>query len=131
MKEPLVIFLSAVSREFHLADPADPARFHSYRETLAESLRAIRQPHHIVTRRDVLQRLDPRSTPGRIAVISQENLAQGPADLLSTLEREVRAATLVIHLVGGMAGALPTAAERAALLDTVSGFAQLASQFPA
>ena len=67
--QPVVIFLSAVTREFHTPNPRDPRAFRSYRAALAESLDRIRQPHEIV---------------------SQENLAQGPGDLLDTLDREIK-----------------------------------------
>ena len=123
MEIPVIFFLSAVSREFHHPDPVAPQRFVSYRAHLAESLRAIRQPHDIISRADiiardnVIRRADPDAQPGQIAVASQENLAQGFGDLLESLEDEVRNATVVVHLVGDMAGVAPKAASRRRLAE--------------
>jgi hypothetical protein len=93
MKKPVSIFLSAVSSEFHSPDPDGLHHFTSYRAFLTESLRAIRQPHEVISCDEVLLRLDPLTKRGHIAVVSQENLAQSPGDLLAALEEEVRAAT--------------------------------------
>jgi tetratricopeptide (TPR) repeat protein len=88
-KGSLVIFLSAVSSEFHKTDPDRPQSFRSYRDTLADAFR-----------RAGLQ----------FQIIVQEELAQGFDDLLHTLEQEVARSALVIHLVGDLAGAGPGAA---------------------
>ncbi len=81
---------SAVSKEFHEKDPRRPQAFSSYREVLARSLR-------ILTKESV--------------VVSQEDLEQGPGDLLGTLDEEIARCNVVVHLIGDMAGAVPTSAE--------------------
>lgn len=82
----IVAFVSAVSDEFHHRDPCQPWSFESYREVLARSLRILVKGCRVTT---------------------QEDLVQGPGDLLETLEEEIRVSHLVIHLVGSMAGAIP------------------------
>lgn len=82
-----VFFLSAVSSEFHHKDPERPMSFESYRDVLTRSLR--------------------RQIPG-CEVIVQEELKQGYGDLLHTLDDEVRNSTVVVHLIGDVAGAEPT-----------------------
>ena len=86
----LTVFLSAVSSEFHHKDTGNPLSFESYRDVLTRSLRW----------------LVPDCT-----VTTQEDLRQGFEDLLATLDGEVAQSTLVIHLVGFMAGAFPSTAE--------------------
>ena len=117
MEQALSIFLSTVSKEFHDCDPDCRQAFVSYREILAESLRRIRQPHTIADTGDLLRRLDPVAAPDHVAVVSKENLSQGFADLLATLDREVAAATVVIRLVGDMAGIPPPKAALRVLLQ--------------
>lgn len=85
-----VFFLSAVSSEFHHKDPERPMSFESYRDVLTRSLR--------------------RQIPG-CEVIVQEELKQGYGDLLHTLDDEVRNSTVVVHLIGDVAGAEPEAEE--------------------
>jgi tetratricopeptide (TPR) repeat protein len=87
---PVTVFLSAVSREFHEPDPESPRRFPSYRDVLSRALRSL--------------------GPG-FSVIVQEELAQGPGDLLATLDTEIRRSETVVHLVGNLAGSGPSAAE--------------------
>jgi tetratricopeptide (TPR) repeat protein len=87
---PVTVFLSAVSAEFQEPDPADPHAFLSYRDVLARSVRSL----------------------GRgFSVTVQEELAQGPADLLATLDAEVARSDIVVHLVGYLAGHGPRPAE--------------------
>ncbi len=84
-----VVFLSAVSDEFHKPDPRDPRRFHSYRIVLANALSAL-GPDYIV--------------------ITQEDLAQGFGDLLQTLDEEIQRSGVVVHLIGNLAGCRPETA---------------------
>ncbi len=86
----MTVFISAVSREFHARDPKQPQSFESYRSVLTRSLRLLVRDCEVVV---------------------QEELVQGLGDLLATLDSEVQRSTIVIHLIGEMAGASPEAAE--------------------
>jgi tetratricopeptide (TPR) repeat protein len=86
----LTVFVSAVSNEFARRNPRNPRDFESYREILKRSLRILVR--------------DCR-------VIDQEELAQGPGDLLATLDAEVQRSDWVVHLVGDLAGVRPHPAE--------------------
>ncbi|MFT5468812.1 MAG: tetratricopeptide (TPR) repeat protein [Verrucomicrobiales bacterium] len=101
MGEPIVIFLSAVSDEFHKTDPLRPPDFQSYRDVLAAAFRRAGL---------------------RFQIIVQEELAQGTGDLLQTLDREIEQSRLVIHLVGKMAGSKPEAAPLRRLRERRSDF---------
>ncbi|MBX7206682.1 MAG: tetratricopeptide repeat protein [Verrucomicrobiaceae bacterium] len=83
------IFLSAVSQEFHRCPPENPRAFESYRFVLKAAFEKL-APHY--------------------EVIIQEDLAQGTTDLLKTLDDEIARSTLVVHLVGDLAGWKPEAA---------------------
>jgi hypothetical protein len=87
---PAKYFISAVSSEFHSKDPNRPQSFESYRDVMTRSLR--------------------RLVPG-CEVIVQEELRQGPDDILHTLDLEIRQSTVVVHLIGSLAGAEPQPAE--------------------
>jgi tetratricopeptide (TPR) repeat protein len=89
MKSKHVVFVSAVSREFHAAPPELRYRFQSYRDTMRQAFRAL-APHY--------------------EVLVQEDLVQGVGDLLETLDREVARSLVVIHLVGDTAGDAPAPA---------------------
>ena len=80
---PIVSFVSAVSDEFHHKDSRHPQSFESYRDVLKRSLRILVSDCEVVT---------------------QEDLRQGPGDLLETLDTEISNAHVVVHLVGDMAG---------------------------
>ena len=86
----MTAIVSAVSDEIHYKDRKNPPSFESYRELLIRSLRLLVRDCRVVV---------------------QEELIQGPADLLATLDHEVQHSTVVIHLVGDMAGAFPTPLE--------------------
>ncbi len=86
---PRAIFLSAVSKEFHHGLPDNPRAFESYRFVLKAAFEKL-APHY--------------------EVIIQEILIQGTTDLLKTLEDEIARSTLVVHLVGDLAGWRPEAA---------------------
>lgn len=88
MGDTKVIFLSAVSDEFHKTESKYSQSFRSYRTELAYGFR----------------RLGPE-----YVVVVQEDFAQGLGDLLETLDLEVGKckSTLVIHLVGDLAGVQP------------------------
>src|SRR5262249_20882542 len=88
--ETVTVFLSAVSEEFHKADPQNPRGFQSYREVLARSLRRMSL---------------------RYAVIFEEEFVQGPGDLLGKIDAEIEHSDIVVHLVGNLAGSEPSAAE--------------------
>lgn len=85
-----VIFLSAVSNEFHNVPAEQRHVFHSYRSVLKQAF-------------DTLAR-------GQYEVIVQEDLVQGFGDLLETLENEVARSLFVVHLVGDLAGFQPESA---------------------
>lgn len=85
-----IIFVSAVSNEFHNAPEGQRHLFTSYRDVLARAFRVL-APHY--------------------EVIVQEDLPQGFGDLLETLDHEIARSLIVIHLVGNLAGfAAPLAA---------------------
>ena len=84
------VFVSAVSDEFHKHEYPNPLSFRSYRDILSRSLRILVR--------------DCR-------VVAQEDLVQGPGDLLDTLEREICECHVVVHLLGQMSGWEPTSAE--------------------
>lgn len=86
MAEPVVVFLSAVSSEFHQSDPRRPLEFRSYRDALADAFRRAGVTFQIIVR---------------------EELAQGPGDLLETLDTEIGRCNLVVHLIGDAAGVGP------------------------
>jgi hypothetical protein len=96
-----VVFLSAVSDEFHKGDPRRPRAFASYRDVLANGLRRL-GPDYVV--------------------IVQEDFAQGFGDLLETLDDEVRLSDVVVHLVGHLAGFRPPAASVRRLRERHSNF---------
>ncbi|MEK6260372.1 MAG: tetratricopeptide repeat protein, partial [Planctomycetota bacterium] len=84
----VVVFLSAVSKEFHDSDPRQPQAFESYRYILERSLSRLGTGYQVIV---------------------QETLAQGFGDLLGMLDEEVGKSDVVVHLVGEMAGAIPQA----------------------
>jgi len=86
METRRVIFVSAVSNEFHDAPPGKRHLFHSYREIVKQAFRLL-APHY--------------------EVIIQEDLPQGSDDLLGTLDHEIARSLIVIHLVGDLAGFAP------------------------
>jgi tetratricopeptide (TPR) repeat protein len=86
MEPKRVIFVSAVSNEFHNAPPEQRHIFKSYRDVLKQAFRMV-APHY--------------------EVIVQEDLPQGLCDLLETLDHEIARSLFVIHLVGDLAGFLP------------------------
>ena len=86
MEPKRVIFVSAVSNEFHNAPPGKRHLFKSYREVLEQAFRIL-APHY--------------------EVIIQEHFAEGFGDLLETLDHEIARSLLVIHLVGDLAGYVP------------------------
>ena len=85
-----VVFLSAVSAEFHKSDPESQVNFESYRDVLAKSFRGLGPDWYVVTQKD---------------------LPQGTGDLLEKLDVEVGGADLIVHLVGNVSGWRPTKAE--------------------
>lgn len=86
MENKRVIFVSAVTDEFHKTDPLNPLAFQSYRDTLKQAFRIL-APHY--------------------EVIVQEDLPIGDGDLLETLDNEIKRSMLVIHLIGDLAGSKP------------------------
>lgn len=88
MTSSRVIFVSAVSAEFHSRTPGEWHRFHSYRDVLDQAFRRIAPEYEVVL---------------------QENLPVGLGDLLETIDQEVSRSLLVVHLSGEMAGAAPAA----------------------
>jgi tetratricopeptide (TPR) repeat protein len=84
-----VIFVSAVSREFHSAPPEQRHNFPSYRDVLDQAFRTLAPNYEVIV---------------------QENLVQGMEDLLETLDSEVARSLVVIHLIGNMAGEEPPSA---------------------
>jgi tetratricopeptide (TPR) repeat protein len=89
MEPRRVIFVSAVSNEFHKVPPESRHIFQSYRDVLKQAFRIL-APHY--------------------EVIVQEDLPQGFGDLLETLDQEVARSLFVIHLVGDLAGFAPESA---------------------
>lgn len=83
---PRVIFLSAVSKEFHNVPPGQRHIFQSYRDVLKQAFRTLAPNYEVIV---------------------QEDLVQGFGDLLETLESEVTRSLVVIHLVGDLAGFQP------------------------
>ena len=81
-----VIFVSAVSNEFHRAAADAPHLFQSYRDVLKHAFRTL--------------------TPN-YEVIVQEDLVVGVGDLLETLDGEIARSLIVVHLVGALAGSAP------------------------
>jgi tetratricopeptide (TPR) repeat protein len=84
-----VIFVSAVTNEFHRCPPAQRDRFLSYRDVLKEGFRTLAPQYEVIV---------------------QEDLAQGMGDLLETLDHEVARSLMVVHLVGELAGLRPSPA---------------------
>ena len=81
-----VIFVSAVSNEFHKVPPESRHIFKSYRDVVNQAFRIL-APHY--------------------EVIVQEDLPLGFGDLLETLDHEISRSLFVIHLVGDLAGFAP------------------------
>ncbi len=81
-----VIFVSAVSNEFHKVPPDQRHLFNSYRDILKQAFRVV-APHY--------------------EVVVQEDLTQGFGDLLETLDHEIARSLFVVHLVGELAGTPP------------------------
>ena len=81
-----VIFVSAVSNEFHKVPPESRHIFQSYRDIVKQAFHIL-APHY--------------------EVIIQEDLPQGFGDLLETLDHEITRSLFVIHLVGDLAGFAP------------------------
>lgn len=106
MEPSRVIFLSAVSNEFHNAPPERRHLFQSYRDVLKQAFRILSPSYEVIV---------------------QEDLVQGLGDLLATLENEVARSLLVIHLVGDMAGFEP---ETAALRNLYRRRPDLLSEYP-
>jgi tetratricopeptide (TPR) repeat protein len=86
MEPNRVIFVSAVSNEFHRVPPELRHKFQSYRDVLKQAFRIL-APHY--------------------EVIVQEDLVQGFGDLLETLDHEIARSLVVVHLVGDLAGFPP------------------------
>jgi hypothetical protein len=86
MQATRVIFVSAVSIEFHKVPPESRHVFRSYRDVIKQAFRIV-APHY--------------------EVIVQEELPQGFGDLLETLDHEINRSLFVIHLVGDLAGFAP------------------------
>ena len=86
MEHRHVIFVSAVSSEFHRCPPDQRHIFRSYRDVLKDAFRMLARHYEVIV---------------------QENLVQGADDLLETLEHEIARSLLVIHLVGDLAGERP------------------------
>jgi tetratricopeptide (TPR) repeat protein len=84
-----VIFVSAVSDEFHKVPPESRHNFQSYRDVVRQAFRIL-APHY--------------------EIIVQEDLPQGFGDLLQTLDHEIARSLFVIHLVGDLAGFAPDSA---------------------
>lgn len=91
-----LIFVSAVSNEFHHAATEQWRAFTSYRDV-------IKHAFHV---------LDPR-----YKVLTQEDLQQGFNSLLETLDDEVARSLFIIHLVGDLAGFAPQPHERRVLYE--------------
>ena len=51
----VIVFLSAVSREFHEPDPANPRGFQSYRNVLAHALRRMGPAFSVIVQEDFAQ----------------------------------------------------------------------------
>ena len=81
-----VIFVPAVSNEFHKVPPESRHIFQSYRDVVKQAFRIL-APHY--------------------EVIIQEDLPPGFGDLLETLDHEISRSLFVIHLVGDLAGFAP------------------------
>jgi tetratricopeptide (TPR) repeat protein len=81
-----IIFISAVSDEFHKVLPQSRHPFLSYRGVVKQAFRIL-APHY--------------------EVIVQEDLPLGVGDLLETLDHEINRSLFVIHLVGDMSGFAP------------------------
>ncbi|MBD3237807.1 MAG: tetratricopeptide repeat protein [Candidatus Eisenbacteria bacterium] len=96
-----VIFVSAVSGEFHRSPEGQEPPFHSYRDALARAFRVL-APH--------------------FEVVLQEDLVVGTGDLLETLDLEISRALVLIHLVGDQAGWAPVASEVRRLHGRHPGF---------
>jgi tetratricopeptide (TPR) repeat protein len=86
MEPKRVIFISAVSNEFHRVPAEQRQNFQSYRDVLKQAFRIL-APHY--------------------EVVVQEDLVHGFGDLLETLEHEIARSLFVIHLVGDLAGLMP------------------------
>ena len=86
MEDRRVIFISAVSDEFHRVPPDCRHTFSSYRDVLKHAFRTL-APHY--------------------EIIVQEDLVQGLGDLLETLDDEVARSLIVVHLIGELAGHVP------------------------
>ena len=89
-----IIFLSAVTREFHATPLGQEYSFPSYRGVLQAAFLTLGK-HYKVT--------------------VQEEFAVGPSDLLLMLDDEISESHLVIHLVGDKAGVRPVPASLRAL----------------
>jgi hypothetical protein len=94
MEPKRVIFVSAVSNEFHNVPPEWRHIFQSYRDVVKQAFRIL-APHYDVT--------------------VQEDLVQGFNDKLETLDHEIARSLFVIHLVGDLAGFAPEPAPLRAL----------------
>jgi tetratricopeptide (TPR) repeat protein len=86
----VIVFLSSVSDEFHRDDPSQLRRFASYRDVLANALRAASDEYVVRT---------------------EEVLAPGLGDLLHSLDQEIQRCDVVVHLVGNLSGSCPQTAE--------------------
>jgi len=81
-----VIFVSAVSNEFHRVTPESRRIFQSYRDVVKQAFRILAPQYEVVI---------------------QEDLPHGFGDLLETLDHEIARSLFVIHLVGDLAGFAP------------------------
>src|ERR1044072_2586586 len=91
MESKRVIFLSAVTNEFHRVPPEQRRVFQSYRDVLKQAF-------------DILAR-------EQYEVIVQEDLVHGFKTLLETLDDELSRSIFVVHLIGDLAGSSPEPAE--------------------
>jgi len=86
MEPRRVIFVSAVTNEFHKKPQQSPRSFASYRDVLKQAFRFLAPEYEVIV---------------------QEDLQQGFGDLLETLDHEISRSLFFIHLVGDLAGFEP------------------------
>jgi hypothetical protein len=89
MEPKRVIFVSAVSNEFHRAPPEQRHRFESYRDVLKQAFRILAPEYEVIV---------------------QEDLIQGFGDLLETLEYEVARSLLRLTTAGISSSSRPSRA---------------------
>jgi tetratricopeptide (TPR) repeat protein len=91
MNPQRLIFISAVSNEFHHGSVEQWRNFQSYRDVLKHAFHNLDRGYKVLT---------------------QEDLVLGLSGLLETLDREIAGSLLVIHLVGELSGVVPQLNER-------------------